>query len=184
MLFPLLGAAVAERLPRPDLRRALAGTAAFVVLTVAVVATQVRFDWLHPVIARVARHDPDLAAIDWTSLRDELAARGLLPAGTVVGVPGWQDAGKISYALGPDITVLCLTRDPRQFGLTAPLQRFIGQDVLVLVPEHAKGATRWLPQVFEGTIDALPSVPIRHAGRVLAEVAVLRGHRLRDWPPL
>lgn len=183
MLFPLLGAAVAERLPRPDVRRALAGTAAFVVLAVTIVATQVQFDWLHPVIARVARQDPDLEAIDWTSLRDELSARGLLTAGTLVGVPGWQDAGKIGYALGPDVTVLCLTRDPRQFGLAAPIQRFLGQDVLLLVPEHAKGARRWLPQVFED-IDALPPAPIRHAGRVLGEVAVLRGHRLRNWPPL
>ena len=120
MLFPLLGEAVATRLPHPWLRRTLAGTAAFVVLTVAVVATQVRFDWLHPVIARVARQDPDLEAIDWTSLRTGLAARGLLAAGTVVGVPDWRDAGKIAYALGPDVTVLCLNRDARQFGLANP----------------------------------------------------------------
>ena len=124
---------------------------------------------------------PDLEAIDWISLRDELSARGLLAAGTVVGVPGWQDAGKIGYALGPDVTVLCLTRDPRQFGLIAPIQRFLGQDVLLLVPEHAKGATQVVAAGVRG-IDALPPAPIRHAGQVLAEVMVLRGHRLRNWP--
>ncbi len=120
----------------------LRDTALFVVLTVAVVATQVRFDWLHPVMARIARQDPDLEAIDWTSLRTDLNARGLLPPGTVVGVPDWRDAGKIAYALGPDITVLCLNRDARQFGLDNPPQRFIGQDMLLLVPEHAGRATR------------------------------------------
>jgi 4-amino-4-deoxy-L-arabinose transferase-like glycosyltransferase len=182
LLFPLLGQAVASRLPHPAVRRALRDTAVFVVLTVTVVATQVRFDWLHPVIARVARQDPDLEAIDWTSLRTDLAARGLLAAGTVVGVPDWRDAGKIAYALGPDITVLCLNRDARQFGLADPPQRFIGQDVLLLVPEHAERATRALAPVFD-SIDALPPASIRHAGRVLAEVAVLRGHRLRAWPP-
>jgi 4-amino-4-deoxy-L-arabinose transferase-like glycosyltransferase len=182
MLFPLLGEAVATRLPHPMLRRALRDTAVFVVLSVTVIATQVRFDWLHPVIARVARQDPDLEAIDWTSLRADLAARGLLARGTVVGVPDWRDAGKIAYALGPDVTVLCLNRDARQFGLVDPPQRFVGQDVLLLVPEHADRATQALAPVFDG-IDALPPTPIRHAGRVLAEVAVLRAHRLRAWPP-
>ncbi|HTB47463.1 MAG TPA: glycosyltransferase family 39 protein [Acetobacteraceae bacterium] len=182
MLFPLLGEAVVTRLLHPWLRRTLRDTAVLVVLTVAVVATQVRFDWLHPVIARVARQDPDLEAIDWTSLRTDLAARGLLVPGTVVGVPDWRDAGKIAYALGPDVTVLCLNSDARQFGLADPPQRFIGQDVLLLVPEHAVRATQALAPVFDG-IDALPPAPIRHAGRVLAEVVVLRAHRLRAWPP-
>jgi Dolichyl-phosphate-mannose-protein mannosyltransferase len=182
MLFPLLGQAVATRLPSKWVRRALRDTALLVVLTVAVVATQVRFDWLHPVIAREAHQDPDLEAIDWSSLRTDLAARGLLTLGTVVGVPDWRDAGKIAYALGPGVTVLCLNRDARQFGLADPPQRFVGQDVLLLIPEHADRATQALAPVFDG-IDALPPAPIRHAGRVLAEVAVLRGHRLRAWPP-
>jgi len=182
MLFPLLGEAVATRLPHKAVRRALRATAAFVLIAAAVVATQVRFHWLHPVIAHMARQDPDLEAIDWTSLRADLAARGLLDAGTVVGVPDWRDAGKIAYALGPGVTVLCLNRDAREFGLADPPERFVGQDVLLLVPEHAKRATQALAPVFD-SIDALPPAPIRHAGRVLAEVAVLRGHRLRAWPP-
>ena len=182
MLFPLLGAAVATRLSNPWVRRALRDTAVFVVLTVAIVGTQARFDWLHPAIARVARQDPDLEAIDWTSLRTGLAARGLLAPGTVVGVPDWRDAGKIAYALGPDVTVLCLNRDARQFGLANPPQGFIGQDVLLLVPEHAQRAVQALAPAFD-SLAPLPPAPIRHAGRVLAEVAVLRGHRLRQWPP-
>jgi 4-amino-4-deoxy-L-arabinose transferase-like glycosyltransferase len=182
MLFPLLGEAVTTRLPHPWLRRVLHDTAIFVVLTVAVVATQVRFDWLHPVMARVARQDPDLEAIDWTSLRTDLSARGLLPPGTVVGVPDWRDAGKIAYALGPDITVLCLNRDARQFGLDDPPQRFVGHDVLLLVPEHAGRATHALAPAFD-SIDMLPPAPIRQSGRTLAEVAVMQAHGLRAWPP-
>ncbi len=182
MLFPMLGEAVATRLPQPHLRRTLAGTAAFVVLTIAIVSTQVRFDWLHPLIARVARQDPDLEAIDWTSLRADLAARGLLPPGAVVGVPDWRNAGKIAYALGPDVTVLCLNRDARQFGLADPPQRFIGQDVLLLLPEHADRAAQALTPAFDA-VDPLPPAPILHAGRVLTEVAVLHGHNLRAWPP-
>ena len=51
-------------------------------------------------------------------------------------MPDWRDAGKIAYALGPDVTVLCLNRDARQFGLAEPPARFIGADMLMLVPEH------------------------------------------------
>jgi hypothetical protein len=182
MLFPLLGQAVATRLANKWVRRAVRDTVVFIVLTVTVVAIQVRFDWLHPVLARVARQDPDLEAIDWTSLRTDLATRGLLAPGTVVGVPDWRDTGKIAYALGPDVTVLCLNRDARQLGLADPPQRFVGQDVLLLILEHADRATQTLAPLFDG-IDALPPAPIQHAGRVLAEVAVLRGHRLRSWPP-
>ena len=63
------------------------------------------------------KRDPDIEGIDWTSLRDR--ARGARPAdrpGLVVGADNWRDGGKIAYALGPDVTVLCLNRDSRQFG--------------------------------------------------------------------
>ena len=181
MLFPLLGEAVASRLPSPALRRLLRDTAIFVVLAIAVVATQVRFDWLHPVIARVARQDPDVEAVDWTSLRTSLAARGLLPPGTVIGVPNWRDAGKIGYALGPDVTIVCLNTDNRQFGIANPPQRLIGHDMLLLAPEHAGRTQQTLGALFQ-SLTPLPPAPIRHAGRVVAEVAVIQAHDLRQWP--
>ena len=54
------------------------------------------------------RTDPTAEGLDWISLRDDLRARGLLPPGTVVAALNWRDAGKIGYALGPDVTMLCL----------------------------------------------------------------------------
>ena len=56
----------------------------------------------------------------------------------IVGVPDWRDAGKIAYALGPDVTTLCLNRDARQFGIAWPPARFIGADMLILAPEHGE----------------------------------------------
>jgi 4-amino-4-deoxy-L-arabinose transferase-like glycosyltransferase len=182
MLFPLLGDAVARRLDRPMVQRLLAGTAVFVVLGMAVVATQVRFDWLRPVIAAVMRNDPDIEAVDWTSLRDELAARNLLRPGMIVGVPDWRDAGKIAYALGPDVTTLCLNRDARQFGIAWPPAHFIGADVLILAPEHRERVAADLGPAFDG-IEPLPDASIRHAGRTLRTVAVFQARRLRGWPP-
>ena len=182
MLFPLLGDAVARRLDRPAVRRLLVGTAVFVMLAVAVVATQVRFDWLHPALAAVTRTDPDVDAIDWTSLRHELAARDLLPPGTLAGVPNWRDAGKVAYALGPEVTTLCLNRDARQFGIAEPPTRFLGADVLILAPEHGDRVAAELGGAFDA-IERLPDASVTHAGRTLLHVAVFRGKRLHVWPP-
>ncbi len=182
MLFPLLGDAVAHRLDQPMVRRLLLGTAAFTVVAVMLVATQVRFGWLHSAIAAITRKDPTIEAIDWTSLRDDLAARGLLRPGTVIGVPNWRDAGKIAYALGADVTTLCLNRDCRQLAIAFPPREHIGADGLILAPEHANRVRDELSPVFDD-IEPLPGIAIRHAGRTLQQVPVLLGRRLRDRPP-
>jgi 4-amino-4-deoxy-L-arabinose transferase-like glycosyltransferase len=176
MLFPLLGEAVARRMDQPPIRRLVWGTAGFVVLVMAVVATQVQFDWLP--IASFGRRDPDIEAINWTSLRDELA----LKPGAVVGVPNWRDAGKIAYALGPQVTTLCLNRDARQFGLAFPPARFVGDDILILAPEHGERVPNELGDMFD-RIEPLAPVIVRHAGRTLMTVSVFRATGLRAWPP-
>ena len=173
MLFPLLGEAVARRLDQPAIRRMLLGTAVFVVLGLAVVATQVRFDWLRPVIAAVDAHGPRhrRGGLDLAARRP--AARNLLRPGTIVGVPNWRDAGKIAYALGPGVTTLCLNRDARQFGIAWPPARFIDADVLILAPEHRERVAAEWSLVFD-SIERLPDTSIRHAGRTLRTVAVFR----------
>jgi 4-amino-4-deoxy-L-arabinose transferase-like glycosyltransferase len=182
MLFPLLGQAVARGESWLG-RRGLVATAGFVVLAIAIVSTQVRIDWLGPAVAAATKRDPDLDGIDWTSLRAELAARGLLTQpGLVVGASNWRDAGKIAYALGPEVTVLCLNRDARQFGFANDPARFIGDDVLLLVLDHPDAARARLDPLFD-RIETLPQATITLRGRVLAIVTVLRGTRLLAWPP-
>jgi hypothetical protein len=182
LLFPLLGDAVAHRLEQPIVRRLLFGTAAFVIFAVTIVATQVRFGWLHPALAAFTRRDPTIEAVDWTSLRDDLAARGLLRTGTIVGVPNWRDAGKIAFALGPDVTTLCLNRDCRQFGIAYPPGRFIDNDLLVLAPDNPERVPAELGGAFAG-LARLPDSTIQHAGRTLQPVAVFDARRLLAWPP-
>ncbi len=178
MLFPLLGEAVAQRIGQAPVRRTIIGTAVFVLAGLAVVCTQIRLDWLHPVIAAVARHDPDMEGFDWASLRPELAARGWLQSGTIVGVPNWRDAGKIAVGLGPDVTVLALSADARQFGFAQPAQRYAGQDILVLALDHPKRAQQTLSHEF-AQVRVLGTVSIRHAGRDVGEVTVMRGTGLK-----
>jgi hypothetical protein len=181
MLFPLLGGAMVPWLHSRWVRRAVAGSVALTLAAVAVIALQLSTGWLHPVIAAVARKDPTIEGIDWTSLRSELTARGLLHPGSVVAVPNWRDAGKVAYALGPEVTVLCLNRDSRQFGFAHPAAGFIGQDMLIVAPEHSDRVAAELGGEFSA-IERLPDAAIVHGGTMLRPVGVFRGGHLR-WLP-
>jgi hypothetical protein len=177
MLFPLLGIAVAQRQDRTRARRLLAGSAALVLTSVTIIATQLQFDWLGGSLAAVFRIDPTAEGLDWISLRDDLQAHGLLPPGTVVGVLNWRDAGKIGYALGSDTTTLCLSADSREFGFAHPPRDFSGQDVLLLVPDPAERGIDEAKRWFRVT-EMLADIAVRLDGRVLRTVTVLRGREL------
>ncbi len=174
MLFPLLGRFVAAHWRRPAIRRSIIGTAALCVVSATVIATQLQFDWLG---ALMPAKDPTAEGLDWTSLRDDLAARGLLHSGTVVGVPNWRDAGKIAHALGPDVTVICLNEDARQFGFAFPADRWIGADLLLLIVDHPGSGLAALRERFD-RIEPLPPATVTLRGRTLKTVTVAVGERL------
>ena len=174
MLFPMLGDAIARHLDRVWVRRLIAGSAALSLASIIVVVTQIQFDWLGSSLTHIMARDPTSEGLNWTSIRDDLRARGLLPPGTLVAALNWRDAGKIGYALGPDIMMLCLNQDSRQFGFTLPASAYAGQDVLLLSVRTAEPITRWFHSVQE-----LPGTSVRLDGRILQEVTVQRGLGLR-----
>jgi 4-amino-4-deoxy-L-arabinose transferase-like glycosyltransferase len=177
MLFPLLGRFVAAHWDHRGIRAAIFGTAALCLVSVAVIATQLQFDWLR---AAMPAKDPTAEGVDWTSLRDDLAARGLLHPGTVVGVPNWRDAGKIAYALGPDVTVICLNQDARQFAFASPVAGWTGADILLLVADRPDTVIPALSGIFR-SIDTQPPSAVTLRGRTLKVVAVAIG---RGFSPL
>lgn len=174
MLFPLFGAGVAERIDRAWVRGLVAGSAALVLVAVAVIASQIQLDWLGGRLAAIMRTDPTAEGLDWTSVRDELRARGLLADGTVVAALNWRDAGKLGYALGPDVTMLCLNRDSRQLGFAHPARDFAGRDMLVLVVDPAPHALEDARERFR-SVDVLQPATVVLRGRVLRGVTVLWG---------
>jgi 4-amino-4-deoxy-L-arabinose transferase-like glycosyltransferase len=182
MLFPLLGEAIAARISRIWVRWMIAGSAVLVLAAVTVISTQVKFDWLGGGLAAIMHRDPTQEGVDWTSLDTDLRTRGLLPAGAVVAAMNWRNAGKIGYALRPDVTILCLCADSRQFGFAYPLPDFAGQTVLVLLPDPAERAVQEAKGWFRA-IEVLPGTSIRVHDRVLQTVTVLRGLELRPGSP-
>jgi hypothetical protein len=175
MLFPLLGEAMAQR---AWTRRLITGSAILTLAGMTVIATQLQFDWLGDRLVVAGRADPTAEGLDWTSIRTDLSARGLLPPGTLVAAPNWRDAGKIGYALGPDTTMICLNPDSRQFGFAHPPDAFAGRDMLLLSVGPPGPATEWFH-----AISRLPATSVRLDGRILETITVSRGEGLIPHAP-
>jgi hypothetical protein len=182
MLLPLLGDAVARyRQNSRAVRISLAATAVFVVLGTALFVGEVRFNWVPDRLAGFPLgRDPSLDIVDWTSLRKELADRGLLDRpGLVVAAMRWSDAGKIDYALGGRVPVICLGPDARQYGLVAHRDDYAGADVLIVAPRlAAETAVTQFSPLFE-RIEAISPATIAHSGTPAMNVSLLIGHQLR-----
>jgi 4-amino-4-deoxy-L-arabinose transferase-like glycosyltransferase len=187
MLFPLLGAEVARRLQAgaPRLRRAIAGTIAFVLVALALAGTEMRFNWLTAVFGPgiLAKGTDVAGGVDWDGLGKTLAARGLLEKpGLVIGVTGWNDAGKVDYALGGRFPVVVLADDTREFGIVSPASRFIGHSMLILVPDHGNQpdlAARFAPLF--SAIQVLQPITLRFAGYPFITLEVLAGDGFRGF---
>jgi 4-amino-4-deoxy-L-arabinose transferase-like glycosyltransferase len=184
MLVPLLGAQV-ERRRRADRPIALwlAATASFVLVGAGLVVGAVRHNWMARAAWWPARgKSPIAAAVDWISLRDELGRRGILDRpGLAVAAIRWLDAGKIDYALGGRIPVLCLGPDPRQYGITAPLADYVGRDLLLIAPGRSLAEIKAEFGSWFAAIEKLAPVEIRDAGKPLASLPLFIGYRLQ--PP-
>jgi len=186
MLFPLLGRAIAARPAerRRAARHWLIGSAVFLVAGVFIVASEVRWNWLPGAGEHfMPGDDPDLEAVDWTSLRTELAQRGLLGGDiAAVAVTRWNDAGKLDYALGERAPVICLCSDPREYGLIDDEAPYRGRNLLIVAPRSTAAAiTAELGARF-ATIEALPPLTLRHAGADAMVVPLFLGRDF-DGPP-
>ncbi|WP_428393200.1 glycosyltransferase family 39 protein [Lichenicoccus sp.] len=187
MLLPLLGAQIAARIRvHPALRAAVGATACLALVGVVVAGTEVRFNWLPDVIEDFGLgHDPDMGAVDWTSLRQALLRRGWLAhPGLIVATVRWHDAGKVDYALGGAAKVVCLGRDPREYGVIARTGADAGQDMLIVAPRYTlRGIRARLGGSFQA-IEPLPEVMLLHAGRPAMILPLYLGRDFSSGAPL
>jgi Dolichyl-phosphate-mannose-protein mannosyltransferase len=180
MLLPLLGDAVARYWQQSRLVRLwLLGTAAFVAFGTAVLASEVRFNWLPAVIGDFPDgKDPSLEVVDWTSLRQDLAGRGLLyKPGLVVAALRWSDAGKIDYALEGRVPVICLGPDAHQYELIARRDDYAGSDVLIVGRTSLEYVVGQYWFLFD-RIESIAPATVFHAGRPAVQLNLFIGHRL------
>jgi hypothetical protein len=143
-----------------------------------VLASQAATGWLGGLLP--PRADPTLALLDWHGLRPVLAERKLLDAATpAVAGPHWIDAGKLNYALGRDVPVLCVCDNPQHFRFLRPAAEFAGRNVLLI--GRARSIDRFeasLAQRFE-RLEPLEPITLARNGRPALELKVIRGVGLR-----
>jgi hypothetical protein len=160
MLFPLLGAWLADRNWAP---RAAKATAGLLALVAVMVVSEVQLGWL-PIAG-----DPALQARTWAELRP--LTRKNLPIASI----SWADTGKVAIGIGPDVPVYCLNVDARQFryATTPPSSG----DVLIVAPRRTLAQ---MQQAYAGVFERIEQQESVRVGRT--DMAVYIGRDLRDWP--
>lgn len=185
MLYPLLGAWLAAAFRRATWPRrwALAAGAALVglvFLAVGHAATGLGRVWFPGLLAK----DPTLEALEWTSLRPELQARGLLDhPGLFVLAPHWITGGKLDHGLGGALPVVVFGPDQRHFAFRQDLGLLVGRDALIMGPEAQ--VTRVLPALADyfDHLEELPPLALGRGGRPEVALRLFLGRRLRQPPP-
>lgn len=182
--MPLAGVVLAQWAAHwPDLMRKGAATAAaLLVLLVAVIASQFFTGWMNRLMPEsMARGDISRDIMDWRALRGELTRRGLLANGRAVAAGHWIQAGKASYALGPDVVVLCLSERPQHFAFRYRLEDYAGKDVVLVQLRQWHGRTDEALERRFNSIERLAPIDIHRANGAVAmtlDIAIGRGLRL------
>ncbi len=189
--LPLLGRAMAVWWPAPPAagRQAarwwLGLSAALLLLAVPVLASHAATGWAGRAFpALFAKGDPTHEGLDWTDLRDRLAARGDLDRPDLfVGVWHWIDAGKVDAALGGRLPVTVLTGDPRNFAFQHDARTFAGRDAILV--GRARTERGWVDRYrphFQ-SIEPLPDLCVTRAGHCEVPLKAFLGRGYKgDFP--
>jgi hypothetical protein len=177
--FPMLGRDLAALSPpQARLLKQVAIATLVVLLGFFVVAgTQARYGWA---AAYFRDHkDPTVDLYDWTALNAALEERNLVPPGGFIATGQWIEGGKINYALGGRVPVLCLCDDPRGFAYDSNSDDYINSDAVLL----ARNAGRIEAMaIYFSKIERLPDIVLMRAGQAAVTLKVARGIRLKDVP--
>jgi hypothetical protein len=188
MIFPLLGREIAERMASGAawLRRSLVAAGAVIVGGVALVAA---LPYL-PLPGLSGARYPLIEALDWDAFARALDARGWRQPNTFIAATRWLDAGKLDYALHGSPPVLCLSDDPRGFGIVRNPAEFIGWNALIVAPKLTlEQARAQLGRYFDAieplaaSDEPLAPVEIHAAGSPAIELRVYRGVNFHDPAP-
>ena len=181
--FPLLGAEIArleERRPRAP-RRVAAASAAFLVSVVSLVATQAATGWLDRPLPALAASDPTLDFLDWRGLLPVAEELELRQRGMMVATISWIDAGKVDYALGGTLPVLCLSHDPRHFAFMHDSHSLVGRDAFIVATASRVDWLRLAGPYFD-RIEPTEDVVLRRAGRPALALHTAYGYGFRGNP--
>ncbi len=181
MLFPLLGRQVAEALEigRRRTRPWLIASAIFMAVLLAGTMVLAQFPWPKA----IGLQNPLLATLNWNNLEKQLGARGFLSRPNLfVVATGWEDAGKIDYALHGKMPVLCLARDPHAYGILTRPEAYRGEDALIIGKDLPFSRVRRMYGRSFESIEELPHIAVMQGGRPAFELSVYFARSFQGAP--
>jgi hypothetical protein len=189
-LFPLAGVAAASsrdgfvRTPFTGRSWIVGSTVTFCALLL-VAASVALTGWPARVAPSLFRKgDPTLEALDWGELHRGLDSLGVLGGSRVFAAgTSWVQSGKIAYALGPGVPVVCLSGDPRGFQYVYDQHAFEGDDAVIVDRLHARHDVMAMYGVYFARLAPAGRIGIWRDGRVAFDVAVYVGRGFRGPYP-
>jgi hypothetical protein len=178
-VIPLLScevALIAKSRPRL-VHYASAASAVFLLAAVTVFGTDGESGWLANTLPqKFARQDPTLDLLDWTELNSVMAQRHLIDAETpAVAATHWMEAGKLNYAVGKIVPILCLCSDPQQFRYLHSPADFAGRNIIVIgAHKDFIGQLHALEPWFIRT-ETLAPITLHRSGQEAIELSIVRG---------
>jgi hypothetical protein len=182
LLFPLLGREIAMRMERgaPLLRKGLIAASVFMAVGVGAIAALSRL----PVAALSGAKYPLFEMLDWDDFSAALDARGLREEPRLfIAATRWLDAGKIDYALHGIPPVLCLSDDPRGFGLIRDPQDFIGWNALIAASGLTLDEARQRFGRYFDSIEPVAPIEILAGGKPAITLQIFRAQNFHDPAP-
>ncbi|MGP8119731.1 MAG: ArnT family glycosyltransferase [Xanthobacteraceae bacterium] len=185
LLFPVLGDHLAREAAvrsRPRIW-AVASAALLVACSLLVIGYIETGFGRQLVTAAPVKGDFRLDFIEWTPLRDELRARGLLDRRGLFVISGSpSDIGSIDQALN-DAMPMQVFGESREFAFRIDPKTLVGRDALIMGRrDRMGGVAEGLAPYFE-SIDELPSFEFGRAGSMEINVRILYGHVLKTPLP-
>jgi 4-amino-4-deoxy-L-arabinose transferase-like glycosyltransferase len=185
-VFPMLGAAVAERLAAGarGTRRWVHWSAWGYLALVLLLASHASTGWLARVWpSAFERGDPSGDLVTWADLPGELAKAGFDPARDFIAATSWIQAGKASVAAGPSVVVLCLCADPHHFYYLHDDREYLGRDAVIV---HKKRAGDDVPSRFAPYFTAITAAgefPVMRGAQEVMRVELFRATGFRQTYP-
>jgi hypothetical protein len=150
--------------------------AVLLILVAAVAATEARSGWIAERFpSGDSRNDPTLDLFNWSEVNEAIAGRHLIDTRTpAIAALNWIEAGKLNYASGKGVPILCLCADPQQFRYLTDPQRFVGKDILIIATQkRVETAQAGLSESF-GRMEPLAPIILHRGGHPLIELQVIR----------
>lgn len=188
LAFPLLGRDIADNMAthRSAIQKWLRGSAIAFLILVTVLGTHTANGWLKRAAPQwFSAGDPSLEALDWRGLELYLRDSGLVNGrAAFIASSHWIDAGKIDYALGGTLPVLCLSEQPHHFAFRHNQAEYKGKDALLIGRRQVMSNVYTVFGPYFSTIEPVEAVKITRGGMPEIDIAIFYARNFSGAFPL